>query len=60
MAKSPRTAALAAMSALFKDDVKGAQEAIEGLSRDDVYSIKWYAENLIAVVMEKFDSMPEE
>lgn len=55
-------AALAALRAIIDDNAQAdhATAALDGLSRDDVYGIKWWAEQLIAVVENKFDSMPEE
>ena len=54
------TAAVAVMRSITEGDTAGAIVALDGLDRDDVYGLKWYAEQFIAVVLEKFESMPEE
>jgi len=56
----PRIAAVEAMKHIIVSDAVAARAALVGLSRDDVYSIKHHAEELLGFVDERFNELPEE
>ena len=62
-----KAAAVEIMQAMTDIDTAGpeatlarAEAALNGLDRDEVWGLKWWAEQFIAVVENKFESMPEE